>query len=94
MVQNMSRNAQGPRSSRGSSIRKADRQRMAGLDRSIAFLDVRMQSVLVWLDKKECARLEAKRASMDGKRKELRLRIKRTKAVGGKRPATADVCDS
>ncbi len=82
MVQNMSENAQGPRSSRGSSIRKADRRRMARLDREIAWLDARMASVLVWFDKKEYARLDTKRASRDRQRKELRLRMKGTKAVG------------
>jgi hypothetical protein len=41
-----------------------------------------MASVLVWFDKKEYARLDTKRASMDRQRKELRLRMKGTKAVG------------
>ena len=78
----MSRNAQGPRSSRGSSITKADRKRLARLDRGIAWLDARLASVLVWFDKKEYARLDTKRASMDRQRKELRLRMKGAKAVG------------
>ena len=78
----MSESAQGPRSSRGSSIRKADRQRMARLDREIAWLDAGLASLLVWFDRKEYARLDTKRASMDRQRKELRLRMKGTKAVG------------
>jgi len=52
---------------------------MARLDRGIAWLDDRMASVLVWLDKKEYARLDTKRASMDRQRKELRVRMKATK---------------
>jgi hypothetical protein len=55
---------------------------MARLDRGIAWLDARLASVLTWLDKKECARLNTKRASMDLQRKELRLRMKGTKAGG------------
>jgi len=78
----MSRNAQGPRSSRGSSIRKADRRRMARLDREIAWLDAGLASLLAWLDRNEYTRLDTKRASMDRQRKELRLRMKGTKAVG------------
>ena len=78
----MSESAQGPRSSRGPSIRKSDRKRLAQLDRGITLLDAQMSCVLVWFDKKEYARLDSKRASMDQKRKELRLRIKGTKAIG------------
>ena len=77
----MSRNAQGPRSTRGLSITKADRKRLARLDRGIAWLDARMASVLVWFDKKEYARLDTKLASMDRQRRELRLRMKGTRAV-------------
>lgn len=89
VVQNMSRNAQGPRSSRGSSIRKSDRKRLERLDRRIAWLDARMASVLVWFDKKEYARLDTKRASMDRQRKELRLRMK-GKAVGKNKQNASD----
>jgi hypothetical protein len=55
---------------------------MRRLDRGIAWLDARLASVLVWLDKKEYARLDTKRAKMDRQRKELRLRMKGTKADG------------
>jgi hypothetical protein len=77
----MSRNAQGPRSTRGSSVTKADRRRLARLDRAIGLLDNRLSSVLLAFDARECARVERKRATLDKRRKELRLRMKETKAA-------------
>jgi hypothetical protein len=49
------------------------------LDRDIGWLDRRMDCILVWLDKKEYAKLDAKRAKMDAIRKELRMSMKAKK---------------
>ena len=75
----MRENSQGPRSTRGLSITKSDRKRLARLDRGIGWLDRRMDCILVWLDKKEYAKLDSKRAKMDAIRKELRMSMKATK---------------
>jgi len=75
----MSRNAQGPRSTRGLSISKSDRKRLARLDRDIGWFDRAMACVLVQIEEKRMVRLQSERAKLDARRKALRLAMKAKK---------------
>jgi len=76
VVQHIGRNAKGPRSSRGLSIEKSCRKRLAQLDRGICWLDQAMACILVQTNEKRMSRLQSERSKLDARRKELRLSMK------------------